>query len=152
MDWTLFFTFLAACGAAATTGYMFKPGEFYDGLQKPEWVPKRWMFPVVWTVLYILMAWAATRVAVQPLNGQAMAFWALQIALNTLWTPIFFGLNKMRAALVVIVLLWFAVALTCWSFAKVDLWACVLILPYLAWVTVATALNYTVMKLNPEVA
>ena len=110
MDWTLFATFLAACGAAATTGAMFKPGEWYAELKKPCWIPPRWVFPVAWTTLYLLMTLAAARVAVLPGNGQALAFWALQIALNTLWTPVFFGLHRMRAAMVVMVLLWLAVA------------------------------------------
>lgn len=151
MDWSLFFTFLASCGAAAATGAMFQPGAYYEGLKKPDWTPPPWAFPVVWTTLYILIAWAAARVAAQPLNGQAMAFFAVQIALNTLWSPIFFGLHRMRAAFVVIVLLWLAVAATTWSFAKVDIWAAVLFLPYLLWVSIASALNYSVMTLNPDV-
>ena len=67
---------------------------------------------MVWTILYICMAWSGARVAVLPGNGQAMAFWALQIALNTLWTPVFFGLHRMRAGMIVIVCLWLAVAAT----------------------------------------
>jgi tryptophan-rich sensory protein len=109
------------------------------------------VFPVVWTTLYILMALSAMRVAGSELNGQAMAFWALQIALNTLWTPVFFGLHRIRAGMVVISLLWLAVALTTWSFFTVDLWAGIMIFPYLVWVSIASALNFSVMRLNPEV-
>lgn len=150
MDWALFLTFLAACGAAAATGAMFNPGAWYDGLQKPGWTPRNWVFPVVWTILYLLIAYAAMRVAGVAGNAQALAFWALQIAFNTLWTPVFFGLHRMRAAMVVMVCLWLAVAATTWSFLAVDLVAGLLLLPYLLWVTIAGALNFSVMRLNPN--
>jgi benzodiazapine receptor len=151
MDYGLFFTFLAACGTAAATGAMFKPGEWYDGLKKPVWFPPKWLFPVAWTVLYLVMALAATRVAVLAGNGQALAFWALQIALNTLWTPVFFGLHRMRAAMVVMGLLWLSVAATTWSFFGLDFWAGMMFLPYLLWVSIAAALNIASIALNPEV-
>ena len=149
MIWSLFFTFLAACGVAAATGAIFKPGEWYDGLVKPSWFPPKWIFPVAWTTLYVLMAWSATRVAVLPGNGQAMAFWAVQIALNTLWTPIFFGLHRMKAALVVMALLWLSVAATLGSFLSLDFWAGAMFVPYLLWVTIASALNISAVRLNP---
>ena len=74
MDWTLFLTFLAACGAAATTGAMFEPGAWYKSLAKPSWTPPNWLFPVAWTTLYILMSLAAMRVAQLPGSGHALAF------------------------------------------------------------------------------
>lgn len=157
MDWALFLTFLAACGAAAATGAMFNPGAWYDSLQKPTWTPPNWAFPVVWTTLYLCIAYAAMRVAGgasvagEAGSTQALAFWALQIAFNTLWTPIFFGLHRIRAAMVVMVGLWLAVAATTYSFFGVDFWAGALFLPYLLWVTVAGALNFSVMRLNPSV-
>ncbi|MCF1710665.1 tryptophan-rich sensory protein [Tabrizicola sp. J26] len=149
MDLGLFLTFLAACGAAATTGAMFQPGAWYEGLNKPAWVPPRWAFPVVWTSLYILMSYAATRVALTSSHPQALAFWALQIALNTLWTPVFFGLRRMRAAMVVMVFLWLAVAATTWAFFQADIMAGWLFVPYLVWATIAGALNLSVIRLNP---
>jgi tryptophan-rich sensory protein len=151
MDWGLFFTFLAACGAAATTGAMFKPGDWYDGLRKPVWFPPKWVFPVAWTALYIVMAVAAMRVGGIAGNGQAMAFWALQIALNTLWTPVFFGLHKMRAGMVVMVLLWLSVAATTWTCFGLDFVAGLLFVPYMVWVCIAFALNLASIRLNPEV-
>lgn len=150
MDWTLFLTFLLACGAAATTGAMFEPGAWYDRLAKPSWTPPKWLFPVAWTTLYLLMSLAAMRVAQLPASGQALAFWAAQIAFNTLWTPIFFGLYRMGAAMVVIAGLWLTVALTTVAFFGLDVWAGLMMLPYLAWVSVAAALNWTVWRLNPN--
>jgi translocator protein len=151
MDWTLFLTFLAACGAAGATGAMFEPGEWYRSLAKPDWTPPNWVFPVVWTLLYILMAWSATRVAPLAGSGHAMAFWGAQIAFNTLWTPVFFGLYRLRAAMVVMVGLWTFVALTTLAFWGLDWVAGLMFLPYLVWVTVAGALNWSVWRLNPGV-
>lgn len=149
MDWGLFLTFLAACAAAGATGAMFQPGGWYASLAKPSWTPPDWVFPVTWSVLYICMALAAARVATLPDNGQAMAFWALQIAFNTLWTPVFFGLHRMRVAMGVMVGLWLSVAATMLAFFGLDPVAGWFFVPYLVWVTIAAALNYSVMIRNP---
>lgn len=149
MDWPLFFIFLAACGAAAATGAMFNPDVWYRDLKKPVWTPPDWLFPVAWTTLYVCMAYSAMRVALLPDNAHAMAFWALQIALNTLWTPVFFGLHRIRSGMVVMVFLWLAVAATTFAFFQMDTVAGVVIFPYLIWVTIAGALNFSVMRLNP---
>lgn len=149
MDWFLFVIFLAAALAAGTTGAVFEPGKWYDSLAKPWWTPPGWVFPLTWTVLYISMAVAAARVA--PLEGSAyaMAFWALQIALNTLWTPIFFGLRRMRFAMGVMVGLWVAVAGTMVLMWPLDRIAALLFARYLLWVSIAGLLNFTVMRMNP---
>jgi tryptophan-rich sensory protein len=152
MDWGLFLTFLAACGAAAATGAMFQPGDWYRGLDKPGWTPPDWAFPVVWTILYLSMAYAAMRVALLPGSGQALAFWAMQIAFNTLWTPVFFGLRRMKAGFVVLCGLWLAVAATMLAFWQLDALAGALMAPYLLWATIAGALNYSVWRRNPEAA
>jgi translocator protein len=143
MDFALFATYLLACGAAATTGAMFSPGAWYDALKKPTWTPPNWLFPVAWTSLYILMSAAAA--------GMGLALWSVQIAFNTLWTPVFFGLRRMRAALGVMVFLWGSVAATTLAFFQLDLWAGLMFVPYLVWVTVAGALNLSVVRLNPDV-
>jgi benzodiazapine receptor len=148
MQLTLFFTYLAACGAAAATGALFQPGDWYRDLQKPRWTPPDWLFPVAWTVLYLSISIAAARVAALPGTGQALAFWSVQIALNTLWTPVFFGLRRMGAGLVVLGLLWLAVAATMVAFFQHDLIAGLLFVPYLIWVSVAGALNRSVWMLN----
>ncbi len=150
MDYSLFFTYLAACGAAAATGAMFSPGEWYRSLNKPSWTPPDWLFPVAWTTLYLCMSLAAMRVALLPESGQALALWAVQIAFNTLWTPVFFGLRKLGAGLVVLCCLWLAVAATTVAFLGHDWIAGALMVPYLVWVTVAGALNASVWRLNPS--
>ena len=88
------------------------------------------------------------RVALLPGSGQALAFWSLQIALNTLWSPIFFGAHRMGLGFFIITFLWLAVAAVLISFWSLDIWAGALILPYLVWVTVAAALNFSVWRRN----
>ncbi|MBY6122265.1 tryptophan-rich sensory protein [Mameliella alba] len=151
MFWILFLIFLLACFAAGATGGMFPPGDWYRSLDKPRWTPPDWVFPVAWTTLYLLMAFAGARVALAPDNGLALAFWALQIALNTLWTPVFFGLRRMRAGLVVLSALWLAVAAGLVALWQVDAWGGLAFVPYLCWVSVAWALNLSVLRRNPDV-
>ena len=148
MDPLLFTVFLASCIAAGMTGGLFPPGAWYDSLEKPAWTPPNWLFPVAWTTLYLLIAASAARVAGQDGSALAMAFFALQIALNTLWTPVFFGLRRMRGGMIVLVCLWLAVAAMLLTFWQIDRLAGLLLLPYLAWVTVAGALNWSVWQLN----
>lgn len=152
MTFLLFGLFLCACMAAGTTGAAFPPGEWYRNLSKPSWTPPNWLFPVAWTTLYLCMAAAATRVAILPDNGIAMALWALQIALNALWTPIFFGLNNIRGGMLVLVVLWVSVVACMVAMWQLDWVAGALFLPYIAWVTTAGALNFSVMRLNPRSA
>ncbi|MEL6642481.1 MAG: TspO/MBR family protein [Pseudomonadota bacterium] len=152
MDWLLFAIFFMACVAAGTTGAMFQPGEWYKSLDKPRWTPPDWAFPLAWSVLYLCIAAAAALAA--PVSGSAvaMALFAVQIALNTLWTPIFFGLRRLGAGMFVLVCLWVSVAATMVAFWQLNWIAGLLFVPYLAWVTVAGALNFSVWRRNPSVA
>ena len=101
-----FFIFLLACAAAASTGIIFKPGAWYESLVKPSFTPPNWLFPVAWTLIYLLLAWAGYRLSLIPGSQMVLALWAAQIALNTLWTPVFFGAHRLLAGMVIIVLLW----------------------------------------------
>ncbi len=152
MDWMLFLTFLAACGAAGATGSMFEPGKWYEGLDKPVWTPPGIVFPLVWITVYIAIAYAAMRIALLDGAGQALAFWAAQIAFNTLWSPVFFGLKRMRAAMAILCFLWVSVAATMFSFWVLDPVAGALFAPYLLWVSIAGALNFSVLRRNPQYA
>ena len=84
-----FLVFLLACGAAASTGLMFQPGQWYESLVKPGFTPPKWVFPVAWSIIYLLLAWAGYRLTLIPGSQEVLALWAAQIALNTLWTPVF---------------------------------------------------------------
>ena len=150
MDWILFAVFFAACCGAAVTGGAFPPGDWYDRLDKPSWTPPNWLFPVAWTALYIALAVAGARLA--PLEGSAlaMAFWAMQIAWNALWTPIFFGLRKLGAALAALGVLWIAVAGLLWAAWPLDRLSFWILTPYLVWVSYAGALNLSIWLRNRD--
>ncbi|MGY9045588.1 hypothetical protein P775_06210 [Puniceibacterium antarcticum] len=152
MFWALFVIFLAACFSAGSTGGLFAPGQWYRDLSKPSWTPPDWAFPVVWTMLYVCMATAGTRAAMAPDNSIALALWSLQIALNGLWTPVFFGLKKIKLGMIVLSALWASVAVTLLALYQVDFIAAALFVPYLVWVTIAGALNASVWQRNPEKA
>jgi tryptophan-rich sensory protein len=152
MFWILFGIFLTACLAAGSTGGLFPPGPWYRNLNKPSWTPPDWVFPVTWVTLYLCMAGAGARVALQPDNAIAMALWSLQIALNGLWTPVFFGLKRIRLGMIVLTALWLSVATTLLALWQVDTIAGILFVPYLIWVTIAAALNGSVWRLNPSQA
>lgn len=151
MDFALFGLFLLACCAAGATGGMFQPGEWYKQLAKPSWTPPDWVFPVVWTSIYLLISFAGARVAVLEGNAYAMAFWAAQSGFATLWTPVFFGLRRLKGALFVMAPLWLSVAGATLAHMQMDIWAGLAFVPYLIWVTVAAALNFAVWRLNPDV-
>ena len=157
MDYLFFGLFLIACACAATTGAMFPTGTWYKGLAKPSWVPPNWVFPVVWGSLYLLMSFAAARVVVHMADAPqaaalALAFWAVQISANTLWTPIFFGLRRLRGALPIMGILWLAVLGCTITHFRVDFWAGLAFVPYLVWATIAAALNWDCLLYTSDAA
>ena len=148
MFWLDFLVFLFACMAAGLTGSLFPPGEWYSELNKPVWTPPNWVFPVAWPILYLLMSYSGATLANLESAGSALALWALQISLNTLWTPVFFGLKNLKLGLIIILLLLVSVAICTYVFWLYAWIAGLLFLPYLAWVIFAAALNAAVFKLN----
>ncbi|QQN24959.1 tryptophan-rich sensory protein TspO [Pseudomonas syringae group genomosp. 3] len=143
-----FFIFLLACSAAAATGIIFKPGAWYESLQKPAFTPPNWAFPVAWTTLYLLLAWAGYRLTLLPGSETVLALWAAQIALNTLWTPVFFGANRIAAAMVILALLWIVVATMIVMALQLDIITGLILFPYLVWLSVAAALNFSILRHN----
>lgn len=125
--------------------------EWYPALLKPSWTPPDWLFGPVWTFLYISMAVAAWlvwlrrgKVSIRP----AMTAYFIQLALNFFWSGIFFGMNLIGLALIEIVLLWIMIVVTLIQFWKIRPAAGMLLIPYLAWVSYATALNFAIWRLN----
>ena len=152
MSWLVFSACLAACAAPAVSGMLFKPGAWYAGLSKPWWTPPNWAFPIVWLILYTSMSVAAARVAISPEGSILIALWATQIAFNTLWSGVFFGLRDIRAGLFIMVALWVSVLVATVAFWQADVIAGALFGLYLVWVTVAFALNFSVWSRNPGAA
>jgi len=147
------FVFIAACFAAAMTGAFFGPGKWYAALEKPSWVPPNWAFPVVWTLMYGMIAaagWIVWSVAEPGAATLPLVLWALQLALNALWSPVFFGLKRMDLGMVVVSGMWISIAATIVAFWPISGIAAGLMVPYLVWVSIAAALNYAVWKLNPD--
>ena len=119
---------------------------------KPPLSPPGWLFPIVWSILYLLMGYASYRVAVSdaPLETrrQALTLYGVQLFLNFLWPILFFGLEWRLAAFFLLLLLWLAIFLTQRLFSNIDETAADLLLPYLLWVTFAGYLNLGVYLLN----
>lgn len=143
-----FYIFLVACCAAASTGIIFKPGSWYDSLQKPGFTPPNWVFPLAWTTIYLLLAWAGYRLSLIPGSQTVLALWATQIALNTLWTPVFFGAHRIFAGMVILSLLWLVVATMVVIAIQLDLITGLILFPYLIWLSVAAALNFSILRHN----
>ena len=126
---------------------------WYPTLKKPAFNPPNWIFGPVWTLLYAMMG-VALHVVTQrgePAPGvmrAAKVLFGIQLALNTLWSILFFGRRSPFAALVEIAFLWLAILATTLAFAKVSRAASLLMLPYLAWVSFAALLNFSIWRLN----
>jgi tryptophan-rich sensory protein len=124
---------------------------WYAGLARPPLSPPNWLFGPVWAVLYVVMAvaaWLVWRAPVRRGGQVALTFWGAQLAVNALWTPVFFGLRLIAPALGVIVVLFAAVVLTCGSFWRVNRTAGALLVPYVLWVGFASYLNAGFWWLN----
>ncbi len=141
-------------GAAAIGGAVTAPGvaDWYPTLRKPDFTPPSRVFGPAWSVLYLLMGIADHLVARQgtgrPEVTRARRLYKTQLALNVLWSALFFGRRSPLAALVEIVVLWVAIALTIAAFARVSKPAALLLVPYLLWTSFAALLNGAIWKLN----
>jgi tryptophan-rich sensory protein len=121
---------------------IFKPGPWYEGLNKPGFTPPNWAFPVAWTIIYLLAGLG--RLSLEPDSRQSdrVGAVAAQIALNTLWTPVFFGAHQVLAAMVILLVLWLVVAAMVFLAMRLDVITGLILFPYLAWLCVAAALNF----------
>lgn len=143
--------FIAVCFFAALTGALFRPGDWYERLAKPAWRPPNRLFAPVWTFLYLIIAisgWLVWREAGFAGAALPLAIYGLQLGLNAAWTPIFFGLHRVDLGFLDIVFVWLSIIATIALFFPIHAGAALLLLPYLAWVTFAAALNFAVWRLN----
>ena len=136
-------------GSSATTDSVTT---WYVGLSRPSFTPPDWTFGVVWPILYVMMGISAFLIWNKGLDKRevkvALSIFGLQLILNGLWTPIFFGLHLIGLALIEILMMWAAILLTIIYFWKVSKLAALLLLPYILWVSFAVILNASLFLLN----
>jgi len=139
---------LVAVACVASSGAYFLPGQWYAALAKPSWTPPAWVFPPVWSVLYLTIAVAGWLVWSLPHARALRAMWIVQLVLNGAWSWLFFGLHMTVYALLDLLLLVASVAalvVASWSRCRA---VGIVLLPYLAWIAYAATLNAGVWWLN----
>jgi benzodiazapine receptor len=144
---------ILVCFVAASVGAVasISARSFYGNLARPDWAPPGWLFGPVWSALYLLMgiaAWLVWRSHGFKTGRTALVLFLSQLAANALWTWLFFAWRQGAAAFVEILILWALIVATIVSFWRLDRIAGALLLPYLAWVTFASALTFSVWQLN----
>jgi len=152
--WIGLAVFLVVCLGAGGLGAIATTPEiegWYRTIAKPEWNPPDWIFGPVWTTLFILMAiaaWLVWKPAGFKAAATPLSLFAWQLLLNIAWSWIFFGLHELGWAFVEIVVLWLAIAATTIAFFRCSQIAGWLLVPYLAWVSFAAVLNFTIWRMN----
>ncbi len=148
-----FIASIAICQMAGIIGAIFTISAiptWYSTINKPSFNPPSWVFGPVWTILYTMMGIALFLIWTNK-NGkkrEAIHLFFVQLLLNAIWSPIFFGLHSLLIALIVIILLWIGILLTMISFSRISKTAAWLLAPYFLWVSFATLLNAAIWQLN----
>ena len=153
VNWKKLLICLAIPLAVGGLGALLGGGmDTYQTLNQPPLSPPGWLFPIVWTILYLLMGWASYRILVSDApreeRKKALTFYGIQLFLNFLWPVVFFGLGWYWAAFILLLVLWVMIYLTMHLFGLIDDTAENLLIPYLLWVTFAGYLNLGVALLN----
>lgn len=149
--WLALALWIAVTFLAATAGAIAPPDGWYAQLVKPSWNPPSWVFGPVWTTLYLMMAvaaWLVWKETGWQRGRRPLGLYLAQLVLNFFWTIVFFGLHRPGAALVEIAVLWVLIVLTAMAFFRVRRLAGALLVPYLAWVSFASVLNFELWRLN----
>jgi translocator protein len=152
--WRFLIAVLPVIAVSAVGGLVTRPNipTWYAALAKPGFTPPNWLFAPVWTTLYAMMAYAVWRILSLPKStpGRTAAITAFfaQLALNLLWSCVFFGAQSPLGGLLVIAALIVTIVATIRAFWPLDRLAALLLVPYLAWVLYATALNAAIWQLN----
>lgn len=143
------------CQFAGVIGSFFTApaiASWYSTLAKPEFNPPNYLFAPVWILLFTLMGISLFLVWEKGFSKKeskiALSFFSIQLALNSIWSFLFFGLKNPFYALIEIIFLWFAILATIYYFSKISKKAALLLLPYIAWVSFAAVLNFFIFSLN----
>ena len=154
ITWVVFYLCVTV---ASSAGFVFPLGDdnlWYTSLIEPRFAPPSWVFAPVWTTLYLLIATSAFRIMTKSsykmnnLLPLAIALWSLQLALNVIWTPIFSGAQNLEVAFYYIMMLWVIIIAYIFVSWRIDRLASLMMMPYLAWVSFASVLNYYYWQLN----
>ena len=156
MKWMKLIAAIAVCQMAGVIGSVFTSQGvtgWYVDLAKPWFTPPNWVFAPVWITLYTIMGislyWIWQRGPGNAIVRSALLAFFGQLVINSVWSIVFFGLQSSFYALILIVMLWLLILLTIYKFYKLDKKAGLILIPYIAWVSIATLLNYYVWLLNP---
>lgn len=158
-DWRIaLITVPAVVGFGSLSGWISGSGDgnaWFEALQKPGFMPPGWAFGLVWPILYVMLGIALALILQEHptrRRRQALILFFVQLALNYAWSPLFFAAHRIELALVTIVAIFVLAALAAFQFWKMRRVAGLLMLPYLAWLCFAAALNWSIARLNPSAA
>lgn len=140
--------FLLITLAAASVGAIFKPGDWYMALAKPSWTPPPVVFPIVWPILYLLIAISGWLVWRRAGWSTAIVLWGVQLAVNASWSWWMFGQHNIFAAMITVDVLWLLIGAYVFTARPLNSTAAWLFMPYWAWVTFASLLNAAVWRMN----
>ena len=146
-----FLVFWVLCYLPAAAGIFFRPGEWYQQLNKPTWTPPNWLFGPVWTFLYFSIAVSGFLVwckIEKEKRFKVYSVFAGHLLLNALWSYLFFGIHQIGFAFAEICVLWIIILLNIVMFAKIFRPAAFILVPYALWVAFAAALNFTIVGMN----
>lgn len=156
IHWASLLGWIALCEGAGIVGSVFTVSSiptWYQALQKPVFNPPNWIFGPVWVTLYFLMGIAAYRIVSlglkKPGVKQAIGLFLINLALNAVWSPVFFGARQIAPAFVIIAAIWITLIIVIFRYQELDKKSAYLLVPYLIWVSFATVLNYHLWLLNP---
>lgn len=139
--------FVALVSVVAISGVQFQPGEWYSHLEKPFWTPPNWLFPPVWSALYLMIAIAGWLIFLSD-NSSLKILWVFQLILNGLWSWLFFGNHYKGLGLVDILAMLACISTMVILSRKISKFLCWLMVPYLTWVSYASSLNAAIYVLN----
>ena len=151
MNWQTLIIFIILCQTAGILGAIFTVKAiptWYKNLKKPSFNPPNWLFGPVWTLLYLLMGVSGYLLWQNNHSSTGIILFFTQLALNAVWTPLFFGAKKLGLAFFEITLMWLAIIMTIIFAWNIYPLASILLIPYLFWVTFASVLNFSIWQLN----
>ena len=146
---TLIINLIISLGVGGLSSFLTSGSmDIYSSIILPPFAPPSYLFPIVWTILYVLMAISATIIYEKSPRAKSLVIYGLQLLVNFIWPLLFFNGRMFSAAFVCLMILWFLVIWMILEFYKTDKLAAYLQIPYLLWLTFAAVLNFSIFILN----